>query len=407
MTQIILFEDQAAARFLPLAWTRPVFDLRCGLWTLCEAIEQSYGQKASALFVRDFLAEAVRERTGLPVNRAPSEGMVLLLNGRLLADAALPEALPAQGTPRRFVNEEGVLLGAWVDGSVLAQGLAAVEALPTEVLSWPLVAWPWELFQRNGERITSQAQGWPLGQQPDLVGVHLLSLSDIFIHPTAQVQPGVVLDATGGPILLEAGALVMANAVMQGPCYVGPKSTIKIGAKIYHGSTFGPHCKVGGEIEETIIHGYSNKQHDGFLGHAYLGEWCNLGADTNNSDLKNNYGSVSIWCEGDWRDTGSMFVGLLMGDHSKTGINSMLNTGTVVGISSNLFGGSLPPRLVPSFSWGGADGLSEYRLDKALETAEKVMARRKVVLSDAERRLLTHIFDSTAAERNNAQGTLG
>ena len=161
----------------------------------------------------------------------------------------------------------------------------------------------------------------------------------------------------------------------------------------------GQQCKVGGEVEETIFQRFSNKQHDGFLGHAFVGEWCNFGADTNNSDLKNNYSTVSVWSEGAWRDSGSMFVGLMMGDHAKTGINSSLNTGTVVGVSCNLFGAGLPPKFVPSFSWGSADALTTYQLDKALETAERVMARRNVTLSVAEADLLRHIYHATAAER--------
>ncbi len=402
MSQLLIFEDERASRFLPLAWTRPLFELRCGIWTLREAIERAYGLTASALFVRDFLAAVMRERTGLPVNEAPPDGMCLLLNGRLLAGRDLPRRLPMYGEARRYLAPDGTLLGVWADASTLRVGGPALDALPTTVLApadAPLVEWPWELFQQNGARLALQAQAWPLGERPALQGVHLLDADAIFIHDTARVQPGVVLDASAGPVVVDEGATVMANAVIQGPGYVGRGSSVKIGAKIYHGTTIGPRCKVGGEVEETIFQGYGNKQHDGFLGHAYVGEWCNLGADTNNSDLKNNYGTVSLWCDGAWRDTGSLFVGLLMGDHSKTGINSMLNTGTVVGLSCNLFGGGLPPRHVPSFSWGGAAGLSPYRLDKALDTAERVMARRQLALTDAERELLAHVFHATAGER--------
>ncbi len=401
MSHLILFEDERAARFLPLAWTRPVFDLRCGIWTLREAMEQAYGCAASALFVRGFLAEVTRERTGLPVNsEEPREGMCLLLNGRLLAGRELPRQIPMFGEPRRTLAPDGTLLGAWVEASTLRAGWDALDALPAKTLDLPRVEWPWELFQHNAARLARQAASFPLGEHPALQGVHLLNADAIFIHDTARVQPGVVLDATDGPIVIDEGATVMANAVIQGPGYVGTGSSVKIGAKIYHGTTIGPTCKVGGEVEETIFHGFSNKQHDGFLGHAYVGEWCNFGADTNNSDLKNNYSSVSIWADGAWRDTGSLFVGLLMGDHSKTGINSMLNTGAVVGVSSNLFGGGLPPKRVPSFSWGGADGLAEYRLDKALDTAERVMARRGVPLTAAGRALLGHIFAETQSERD-------
>ncbi|MGH2542288.1 MAG: putative sugar nucleotidyl transferase [Ardenticatenaceae bacterium] len=403
MSSLVLFEDKAASRFLPLAWTRPVFGLRCGIWTLRQAVEQVYGTTASALFVRDFLAEVVRERTGLPVNEVPAEGMSLLLNGRLLADRELPRRMPMFGEPRRYVALDGTLLGAWVESGSLVRGFEAVEALPVQVLDPLRVEWPWELFQFNAAAITKQAVSWPLGERPAMPGVSLLSPERIFVAPSARVQPGVVLDATDGPIVIDGNATILANAVLQGPAYVGTGSSIKIGAKIYHGTTIGPLCKVGGEVEESIFHGYSNKQHDGFLGHSYVGEWCNFGAGSTNSDLKNTYSTVSMWCEGTLRDTGSLFVGLLMGDHSKTGISSTLNTGTVVGVSCNLFGAGLSPKVVPSFSWGGAGAWNEYRLERALETAERVMARRDTTLSPAERALLRYIFEATAGERRGVE----
>lgn len=401
MSRLILFEDEAVARFLPLTWTRPVYELRCGIWTLREAIERAYGTTADGLHARPFLADVLHERSGLPVNQRPAAGMVLLLNGRLLATQRLPEAIPMWGEPRLFRSPEGLLLGAWLTAEMLPEDWPrALPDLPSITVGWPLLEWPWELFHRNGERIAQQAAHFPLGERPALRGVHLMNEATVFIHESATVQPGVVLDATAGPLVIDAGATVMANAVMQGPGYVGSGSQVKIGAKIYHGTTIGPVCKVGGEVEETIFQGYSNKQHDGFLGHAVVGEWCNFGADTNNSDLKNNYSTVTVWSDGAWRDSGSLFVGLIMGDHSKTGINSTLNTGTVVGVSCNLFGAGLPPKHVPSFSWGSPERLAAYRLDKALETAKRVMARRKVPLTEAEATLLRHIFEMTADERH-------
>lgn len=401
MSRLILFEDEAVSRFLPLTWTRPLFALRCGIFTLHEAVERAYGTVADALYVRPFLTDVVRERSGLAVNAPPAgEGMALLLNGRLLASQRLPETIPMWGEPCLYRNGAGEVLGAWLPISALSPSWPlAFPKLPEKVVDWAMLAWPWELFQQNGDRITAQAAHFPRGEHPALRGVHLIDVEQIYIAPSATVQPGVVLDASAGPIVIDEGATVMANAVVQGPSYVGPHSQIKVGAKIYHGTSMGQQCKVGGEVEETIFQRFSNKQHDGFLGHAFVGEWCNFGADTNNSDLKNNYSTVSVWSEGAWRDSGSMFVGLMMGDHAKTGINSSLNTGTVVGVSCNLFGAGLPPKFVPSFSWGSADALTTYQLDKALETAERVMARRNVTLSVAEADLLRHIYHATAAER--------
>jgi UDP-N-acetylglucosamine diphosphorylase / glucose-1-phosphate thymidylyltransferase / UDP-N-acetylgalactosamine diphosphorylase / glucosamine-1-phosphate N-acetyltransferase / galactosamine-1-phosphate N-acetyltransferase len=406
MTSLVLFEDQSVTRFLPLAWTRPVFDLRCGIWTLREAIEHAYGCGVSGLYVREYLAQVTQERTGLPVNAAPPADRCLLVNGRLLGAAGLSATMPMSGEPRRFMNRDGALLGAWVQVDLLEAGLEAIKTLPAETVEWSLLEWPWELVEYNPSRITDQALTWPLGQQPDLVGVHLMHPDRIYIHPASGVQPGVVLDATAGPIVIDAGATVMANAVIQGPCYVGARSQVKIGAKIYHGTTIGPTCKVGGEVEESVFLGYSNKQHDGFLGHAYVGEWCNFGADSNNSDLKNTYSPVSLWSDGAFRDTGSLFVGLFMGDHSKTAINSMFNTGTVVGVSCNLFGSGVPPKYVPSFFWGGSGvAWSEYELARALDTAARVMARRQVDLTDAGRALLEHVFHATSSEREALKAT--
>ena len=201
-------------------------------------------------------------------------------------------------------------------------------------------------------------------------GVHILDAKNVYIAAGASVKPGVVLDAEGGPIFIDEGAKIFPQAVIEGPAYIGKKSAIKIAAKIYEGTSIGEVCKVGGELEESIIHSYSNKQHDGFLGHAYLGMWVNLGADTNNSDLKNDYGPVKCVIDGELVNTGSQFVGLTMGDHSKSGINSMFNTGTVVGMGCNIYGAGLPPKYVPSFAWGGADGLMEYRADKFIAVAK-------------------------------------
>jgi len=256
-----------------------------------------------------------------------------------------------------------------------------------------------ELFLRNGDAIAAQAPEYPLGQHSISPGVHFLNQAQIFVAPSVDVHPGVVLDARSGPIVIDSDAVIMANSVIQGPTYIGPGSQVKIAAKIYHGTSVGPQCKIGGEVEESVIQGYSNKQHDGFLGHAFVGEWCNLGAGTTNSDLKNNYGSVRIWCNGEWCDTGSQFIGLLMGDHSKTGINTSLNTGTVVGVSCNIFDAGLPPKFVPSFSWGRSGLLATYGLPQAIETARRVTARRSIWFGEDEERLLQSVFQSTMSER--------
>ncbi|MFW5663122.1 MAG: hypothetical protein ACOCZW_05305, partial [Bacteroidota bacterium] len=222
----------------------------------------------------------------------------------------------------------------------------------------------------------------------DWPATYAVNPGDIMIADSVNISPGVVINATEGPVIIDEGAKIMAHASIIGPCYIGKNSTIKIGAKIYEDCSFGPNCKIGGELENTIIHGYSNKQHDGFLGHSYIGEWVNFGADTNNSDLKNTYGNIKIRIEDREIDTGKMFLGLLCGDHTKSGINTMFTTGTVAGICGILVKEWFLPNFIPSFSWGGGKNSPTYKSSKAIETARKVMARRSRELLPEEEKLI-------------------
>jgi UDP-N-acetylglucosamine diphosphorylase/glucosamine-1-phosphate N-acetyltransferase len=267
-----------------------------------------------------------------------------------------------------------------------------------------MISYPWDLVNLNGAEIVADFALLAPEKEKRMrgtvyEGAHLVNPGNIVIGEGSKVKPGVVLDAEGGPIWIGNNVTVFPNAVIEGPAFVGDRSLVKVGAKIYENTSIGPVCKVGGEVEGAVIHSYSNKQHDGFLGHAYLGMWVNLGADTNNSDLKNNYGNVKLVIDGETVDSGSMFMGLVMGDHSKSSINSMFNTGTVVGVSSNIFGSGFPPKSVPSFAWGGAEGLKTYDLEKALEVARRVMGRRKMALSGAEEKVLRAVFELTKKER--------
>ena len=211
----------------------------------------------------------------------------------------------------------------------------------------------------------------------------LVNRSNIYVGPGAVVRAGAVLDADEGFVAVGSGAIVEPQAVLMQNVFLAPCSKVKIGAKLYSNVTVGSASRVGGEVEDSLIEPFANKQHDGFLGHSYVSSWCNLGAGTNTSDLKNNYSRISLFHNGRLQMTGLQFLGLLMGDHSKSSINSMFNTGTVVGTAANIFGGGFPPKEVPSFSWGGSDGFVPYEVEKAVETARKVMDRRQVVMSSA------------------------
>jgi UDP-N-acetylglucosamine diphosphorylase/glucosamine-1-phosphate N-acetyltransferase len=258
-----------------------------------------------------------------------------------------------------------------------------------------LLSFPWHLIEFNLDVIADDFARLRIRGQSDSViypGVHIVDPDQVVIGEKAVIRAGAVLDATDGPIVIGDGALILPNTTLVGPCYVGNGSIVNPGARLLAGTSIGPVCKVGGEISETILAAYSNKQHDGFLGNSYVGEWVNIGAATNNSDLKNNYSSVRMWCAGSERDTGRQFLGLLMGDHTKTGINALFNTGTVAGFNCNLYSSEMPPKFVPSFSWGHGEQLVRYELDRAMQTAAVVMERRNVRFTPSHRALFEAIF---------------
>jgi UDP-N-acetylglucosamine diphosphorylase/glucosamine-1-phosphate N-acetyltransferase len=225
---------------------------------------------------------------------------------------------------------------------------------------------------------------------------HTYNSSEIFIEEGAVLHTAV-LNAEGGPIYIGKNSQVQEGAILRGPFSLGEGAVINMGGKMRADTTVGPFCKIGGEVSNSVVFGYSNKSHDGFLGNSVLGEWCNLGADTNTSNLKNNYDHVRLWSytKKSFVDTGLPFCGLIMGDHSKSGINTMFNTGTVVGVSSNIFGAGYPRNFIPSFQWGGAGGFVDYKYEKAMETAERVMARRNLKLDEIEREILKSVFDQS------------
>lgn len=393
---LCLFEDHTVENFYPLSLTRHLSDLLVGTRTLGERATGLLGPGGVILHGRSYVREYCRA-----ANRSLdfTDGPVLFVNAALLVDGDFPAKQP---------DGDRWLLGA--GDRVVAARLTAEDVqylnLDADALDFSLVpdlpchdiedvvlySWLWDLIADNPGRIAADFVPLPPAVNQNAPGVHIVEPEMTAIAPDVVLKPGVVIDASAGPVIIERGTEVMANSVIEGPCYIGPNCRIKIGAKIYEGSSFGPWCKVGGEVENSILIGYANKQHDGFLGHSYIGSWVNLGADTNTSDLKNNYGPVRVTLNGRAVDTGMTFLGTLAGDHSKTGINTMLNTGTVMGVSANVFGGGFPPKEILSFSWGGADGFQVFNEQKALELAGRVMARRNVAYTDADARLLRHIF---------------
>jgi UDP-N-acetylglucosamine diphosphorylase/glucosamine-1-phosphate N-acetyltransferase len=410
---ICLFESSDYTTLLPLVYLRPVYDLRCGILTLREKAGLYFPGLPFSLFSRAYLEDIMKQQNpGLKVNQISGDSC-LFINGQVIVDKNFVSQVDLNGEDTVYISGN-VLAAVKISGKNLELikpnipdtfTLLNFKNLLQKYVEVTFIKYPWELVNNNGGQIisdfkllTSKSNGNNIkGNVYD--GAFLLNKENIFIDEGSKIKPGVILDAEPGPIFIGKNVWVYPNAVIEGPAYIGDNSRIKIGAKIYENTSIGPACKVGGEVEESVIHSYSNKQHDGFLGHSYLGSWVNLGADTNNSDLKNNYGSVKVIINGEKIDSGSLFAGLVMGDHSKAGINTMFNTGTVAGVSSNIFGAGFPDKYIPSFSWGGAGSMITYSLQKSIETAKRVMKRRNVEMTSADEILFQKVFDLTGHER--------
>jgi len=415
MSQIVcLFEDEKSINLNPLVFVRPVYKLRTGILTIRNKYQNMHPELKFMFHTLYFLANYYSNKNpNYLVNQAPdSDDRICFINSRVIPRKDFFDLVLNTDTDKIFVNKDNYAIAANIKGNSIPSGLFENDYLNLDVfnstgiekIDVELFEYPWELVNINGSEIekdfkllTSEEPNKIQGRIYD--GVYLINEENIFISPTAVIKPGVVLDAEHGSIYIDDGVEIFPNAVIEGPCYIGKNSKIKIGAKIYENTSIGPVCKVGGEVEESIIHSYSNKQHDGFLGHSYLGQWVNLGADTNNSDLKNNYGNIKATINDIQIDTGLTFVGLIMGDHSKTGINTMFNTGTVVGLGCNIYGSNFPPKYIPSFSWGGSESLVTYNFDKFIQVAKIVMQRRNIELSTAEIEVLRYVFDVTKEER--------
>ncbi len=407
----VIFEDAGWRRFYPICLTRPTFAVRIGVTTLGRRLITQVARheiRRVDLLCRELLRPLVeRDHPGHHVNH-PEDGDVLFLNGRLLCLGDSFDAVLELTEKAVAVESHGELAAVRVTGAEaagyardLARALSrdAMPPRPTDhsVAQLPegasLLRYPWDVVSGNDTVLRADFDLVHRSQfagalHPDR-GAFVVKPADILCRDDVQVKPGAVLDASTGPIVLGEGVRVLHQAVVTGPAYIGSHTTIRMGARIEGPVSLGPYCKVGGEVEGSILQGYANKQHEGFLGHAYLGAWTNLGAGTNNSDLKNNYSDVRVMLPSGAVDTGQRFVGLLMGDHSKTAIGTRFNTGTVVGFCCNVLSPDFPPKLVPSFTWGE----TPYDLDRALATARVVLERRGKVMEPADEVLFRTLFD--------------
>ena len=381
--KIQLVDGKHRDHLLPLTYTRPVAQLRCGILTIAEKYQKRGFEVGYE--TEDYLQE-----------KFPSVQHDILVSGSVCPTNSFIDAITSLTEGQALIQDDQLLAfkGAnWAD-------------TPTEIFPFNdvlnLIIRPWDIWTKNAAEmnidfdvLTKDRFSAPIDSSNTVFG------DRIFLEEGARVKASI-LNATSGPIYLAQNAEVMEGSIVRGGLALGAHSALKLGTKVYGATTLGPHCKVGGEINNSVILGYSNKGHDGFLGNSAIGEWCNLGADTNNSNLKNNYDEVKAWSyvDGRFSKTGQQFCGLIMGDHSKSGINTMFNTGTVVGVSANVYGAGFPRNFIPSFTWGGPQGTTEYMIKKALDTANRMMQRRGLQVDDVERTILEKVYADSAKYRN-------
>lgn len=388
----ILFDDSNRNNLLPFTHTRAVADIRCGIMTMRERWEYVLQVKNTSTLTQEYLQPVYASNWG--VNDC-------YINGGIFASIELGKAIQNLAKNHRLVKD-GVLIAIHIERPVstfqdlddLRDGYEAIEFEGT-VDSIKNV---WDIFSLNDRALRNDFAMVTAGRTSASIpeGITVTGADQLFIEPGAIIYAGCVINAARGPVYIGKNAEVLEGTLMRGPIAICDNGVVKMGAKIYGATTIGPGCKVGGEINNVVFFANSNKSHDGYLGNAVIGEWCNLGADTNCSNLKNNYDEVKIWDEANRKSvkTGLTFCGLLMGDHSKCGINTMFNTGTVVGVSCNIFGGGFPEKFVPSFSWGGSEVMTTYDFNRAMETANRMMNRRGEELNEVETAMFRYIYEN-------------
>tara|TARA_B100000795_G_scaffold264792_1_gene245728 strand:+ start:6187 stop:7362 length:1176 start_codon:yes stop_codon:yes gene_type:complete len=387
----ILFDGDVRNSLLPFTYTKPVADIRVGILTIREKWEK-YLSLTTTTVTQEYLEEKY------PMVELEEN---ILINASFCPTKSLVEKVKKLSKNEAIFRGEDVIAFFTSDSQeeVNFDNYTQIE-FEEEILQ---IKNTWDIFSLNDKAIQEDFDLITEGRtsEPIPEGTRYTNKDNIFIEEGAEIT-FATLNASTGPIYIGKDAVVMENAAVRGPFAMCNNAVIKLGAKIYGATTLGPYCKVGGEISNSVLMGYSSKGHDGYLGNSVIGEWCNIGADTNNSNLKNNYAEVKLWDyeTGRFAKTGLQFCGLMMGDHSKCGINTMFNTGTVIGVFTNIYGSGFPRNFVPSFSWGGASGFTEYKTNKAFEVAEVVMQRRNILFDAIEQRILEHIFEETSQYRN-------
>ena len=386
----ILFDGTVRNALLPFTFTRPVADIRIGILTIREKWEKYLGYTTTTL-TEEYLMEKY------PIVEMEEN---IMINASFLPNPILIDMV------QNLNPKEAILFGEEIIAFHTHDTQEDIDFDEYELIEYEgdvlRIENTWDIFAKNDAAIREDYELLTEDRfsQPIPKSVNVIAPENIFIEEGAKLE-FVTLNASTGPIYIGKNAEIMEGSVIRGPFALCEEAQVKLATKVYGATTVGPHCRIGGEVNNSVLFGYSNKGHDGFLGNSVLGEWCNIGADSNNSNLKNNYEEVRLWSyetEGFAR-TGLQFCGLMMGDHSKCGINTMFNTGTVVGVSANIFGSGFPRNFVPSFSWGGASGFTTYITKKAFETAKIVMSRRHVEFTEQDAKILEHVFEETKKYR--------
>jgi UDP-N-acetylglucosamine diphosphorylase/glucosamine-1-phosphate N-acetyltransferase len=383
----ILFDDVSRKALKPFTYIRPVCDIRIGILTIREKWEKYLGEKTSTL-TEEYLS------TKFPIEFTDS---MILINGSVCPTPKLVDIIKNLELNQVVIcNDFIIAMHKSKEGFISETEDTDKIEVPQDFIKlnniWDIYVLNDRAIREDFELITKNRQSKSLSSTNSVIGVE-----NIFVEEGAKIECAS-LNSTEGPIYIGKNAEIMEGSVVRGPFAMCDNAVLKLNAKIYGATTLGPYAKVGGELANVVIFGYSNKAHDGFIGHSVIGEWCNIGADTNASNLKNTYEEVRIWDieKNTFVSTGQTFCGTFFGDHSKCGINVMFNTGTVVGLSSNIFGAGYQRNFIPSFAWGGTNvGLKLYDLDKALEVADRMMERREMVMSQEDKNILSHVFNLT------------
>jgi UDP-N-acetylglucosamine diphosphorylase/glucosamine-1-phosphate N-acetyltransferase len=388
---IILFDDPTIrVDLLPLTFTRPVASIRIGILTIAEKWEKYLGNKVSF---------STEEHLSKKYTILLSQDNYWI-NGAVCPDAQLVKAITSLKTGEGLVKDSRMIALRTPEDEIPEVISGAVKEYSENMT---IIDQVWKIFQLNGAQIREDFKLVTKNRKTSGISdkhTRTYSEENIFVEEGASVK-AALLNAENGPIYIGKNTQIHEGALIRGPFALCEGSHVNMGAKVRGDTTVGPYSKIGGEVSNTVIFGYSSKAHDGFLGNSVIGEWCNLGADTNTSNLKNNYENIKIWnyAKAGFKDTGLMFCGLIMGDHSKCGINMMFNTGTVVGVSANIFGDGYPRTFIPSFAWGGASGFATFQLNKALETAAKAMERRNISLDEFDKEILKYVFEHSSQFR--------